>query len=224
MGLMYDFTFTVINTGSQAVDVTGKGPMEPFGPVNMEPGDTYVHIESVNVCGLGSLTVSFAAMGDGGDCAGEDVLTHTFIPLTSSPTSAPITPKPTEMPTPAPTEMTVTAPPATGSPTGSPTSQPTPCIPDVDYCSQHEGGTFDREQSCDECVKLMNLIDSWCGKNWDQWCVATYAKCCPLSACPNEDELIGAVDPFECDRLNAALAGEDISPYIPPVFRRGTPP
>lgn len=208
MDLYYDFTFTVNNTGSQAVDVTGKGPTEPFGPIPLEPGETYQYVESVNVCTLVSVTVAFTAMGDDGDCTGGKELTHTFTQVTPSPT-----------PTATPTQLTVTAPPVTSSPTSTPSSQPTPCVPDVDYCSTHVQDSFNSTLSCDPCIEVMELIDSWCGKNWDQWCVAKYAKCCPLSACPNEEDLIGKVDAFVCDDLNEALAGGYVPPYIPPVFR-----
>jgi hypothetical protein len=124
MGLMYDFTFTVTNTGSQTVDVTGKGPMESFGPIMLPPGSTYVHEESVDVCGLGSLTVYFTAMGDGGDCYDEVEVIHTFIPPAAE-TLPPVTSPPTSTPTVAPTS----------SPTAPPTAICTIEVCSIVYCT-----------------------------------------------------------------------------------------
>ena len=63
--------------------------MLSFGPVSIPVGGSYTHVESVNVCDLTSVTVAFSVMGDGGDCADEETLTYTFLPLTPAPTGSP---------------------------------------------------------------------------------------------------------------------------------------
>ena len=88
MDLMYDYSYTVTNTGSKPVDITGKGPTTTF-TATLEVGETYTHVESVNVCELTSVTVSFSVMGDGGDCVGEAESGNDLVPLTPAPTPAP---------------------------------------------------------------------------------------------------------------------------------------
>ena len=117
-------------------------------------------------------------------------------PSTSSPSSNP-SDSPSASPTGFPTFATVTespskepsslpsyipsASPSTSSPSSNPSSAPTPCP--VDPCIEIVDETIP-DDGCDPCVPIIKIKDSWCGKEWDKWCVALYAQCCPQAGCP----------------------------------------
>jgi hypothetical protein len=112
------------------------------------------------------------------------------LPPTLSPSSIPSY-SPTGFPTvatvtQAPTTSSSAAPsaapsPSTNSPSSDPSSAPTPCP--IDPCIDLGEETIP-DDGCDPCVPIIKLKDSWCGKEWDKWCVALYAKCCPQAGCP----------------------------------------
>jgi len=147
------------------------------------------------------------------------------VPPTVSPTEVPTGSSPTEIPkkddtaTPCPTEMT----PKTESPTKVPTFSPTvppeaaTAPPTLEPASNSPTDCPDNaciidpygspgKDSCDSCVPLIILRDSYCGKTWDKWCAAFYAKCCEHAFCSNTEELIALVDEFDCPTDLAQVA------------------